>query len=79
MRQMAEALEREGRLPGAPRMKCADEFRSRAVTAPLVEEITRSLSQPLRIMEVCGTHTMSIFRHGIRSLLPDGITLLSAY
>jgi hydrogenase expression/formation protein HypD len=28
-------------------------------------------------MEVCGTHTMSIFRHGIRSLLPDTIQLLS--
>ncbi len=58
-------------------MKCADEFRSRAITAPLVEEIVRSLVRPVRIMEVCGTHTMSIFRHGIRSLLPEGITLLS--
>lgn len=58
-------------------MKCADEFRSRAVTAPLVEEIARSLVRPVRIMEVCGTHTMSIFRHGIRSLLPPEITLLS--
>ncbi|MDD2463541.1 MAG: hydrogenase formation protein HypD [Desulfobulbus sp.] len=58
-------------------MKCADEFRSKAVTSPLVEEIGRSLEKPLRIMEVCGTHTMSIFRHGIRSLLPAGITLLS--
>lgn len=58
-------------------MKCADEFRSRAITAPLVEEIARSLARPVRIMEVCGTHTMSIFRHGIRSLLPEGITLLS--
>lgn len=28
-------------------------------------------------MEVCGTHTMSIFRYGMRSLLPDNITLLS--
>jgi len=28
-------------------------------------------------MEVCGTHTVSIFRTGIRSLLPDTITLLS--
>ncbi len=28
-------------------------------------------------MEICGTHTMSIFRHGIRSVLPDNITLLS--
>ncbi|MGE4561263.1 MAG: hydrogenase formation protein HypD [Desulfobulbus sp.] len=58
-------------------MKCAEAFRSRAVTAPLVEEIGRSLTRPVRIMEVCGTHTMSIFRHGIRSLLPEGITLLS--
>ncbi|WP_319585508.1 hydrogenase formation protein HypD [uncultured Desulfobulbus sp.] len=58
-------------------MKCADEFRSRAITAPLIEEIARSLVRPVRIMEVCGTHTMSIFRHGIRSLLPEGITLLS--
>lgn len=28
-------------------------------------------------MEVCGTHTMAIFRNGIRSLLPDTISLLS--
>ena len=58
-------------------MKCTDEFRSREITAPLVEEIVNSLRRPVRIMEVCGTHTMSIFRHGIRSLLPEGITLLS--
>ncbi|SLM30174.1 protein required for maturation of hydrogenases [Desulfamplus magnetovallimortis] len=31
----------------------------------------------LRLMEVCGTHTMSIFRHGIPSVLPRGIELLS--
>ena len=58
-------------------MKCADAFRSREITAPLVEEIARSLTRPVRIMEVCGTHTMSIFRHGVRSLLPPGLTLLS--
>ncbi|PID72399.1 MAG: hydrogenase formation protein HypD [Desulfobulbus propionicus] len=58
-------------------MKCADEFRSRTVTAPLIEKLHTSISEPVRIMEVCGTHTMSIFRHGIRSLLPEGITLLS--
>ena len=28
-------------------------------------------------MEVCGTHTVSIFRSGIRSVLPGSITLLS--
>lgn len=58
-------------------MRGVDYFRSREITTPLVEEIARSLVRPVRIMEVCGTHTMSIFRHGIRSLLPDGLTLLS--
>ncbi len=58
-------------------MKVADVFRSREITAPLVEEIRATLTRPVRIMEVCGTHTMAIFRHGIRSLLPEGITLLS--
>lgn len=28
-------------------------------------------------MEVCGTHTMAIFHHGIRSILPPGIRLIS--
>jgi hydrogenase expression/formation protein HypD len=28
-------------------------------------------------MEVCGTHTVAIFRHGIRSILPEGLRLLS--
>jgi hydrogenase expression/formation protein HypD len=28
-------------------------------------------------MEVCGTHTMAISRHGLRSLLPENIELLS--
>jgi hydrogenase expression/formation protein HypD len=28
-------------------------------------------------MEVCGTHTVTIFRNGIKDLLPDHITLVS--
>lgn len=28
-------------------------------------------------MEVCGTHTMNIHRHGVRELLPDGVRLIS--
>ncbi|QQG66112.1 hydrogenase formation protein HypD [Desulfobulbus oligotrophicus] len=58
-------------------MNWIEGFRSQEVTAPLVEEINRSVRQPVRLMEVCGTHTMSIFRHGIRSLLPDEVQLLS--
>jgi len=33
--------------------------------------------RPLRIMEVCGTHTHEIFRLGIRDILPESITLIS--
>ena len=33
--------------------------------------------RPLRIMEVCGTHTHEIFRLGIRKLLPPQVDLIS--
>lgn len=33
--------------------------------------------KPLRIMEVCGTHTHEIFRLGLRQILPKNITLIS--
>jgi len=42
----------------------------------LNEACTR-LDRPITIMEVCGTHTVSIFRSGIRSLLPERVKLLS--
>lgn len=32
---------------------------------------------PVRIMEVCGTHTHEIFRQGIRQLLPPQVNLIS--
>ena len=35
------------------------------------------IGRPVRLMEVCGTHTVAIFRHGIRNILPEGISLLS--
>lgn len=31
----------------------------------------------VKIMEVCGTHTVSLFRTGIKSMLPENINLLS--
>jgi hydrogenase expression/formation protein HypD len=48
-----------------------------AIARHLVERIARAGKRPMRLMEVCGTHTVSIFRSGIRSLLPDTVTLLS--
>lgn len=43
----------------------------------LVNKLYKKIGRPLSIMEVCGTHTVAIFKHGIRSLLPDGLKLLS--
>lgn len=42
-----------------------------------IKTIVEKLNKPIRIMEVCGTHTMSIFRHGIRQLLPKNVELVS--
>ncbi len=36
-----------------------------------------NLGRQINIMEVCGTHTVSIFRNGIRSTLPKNLKLLS--
>jgi len=35
------------------------------------------LSRPVKLMEVCGTHTVSAFRCGLRSLLPENVLLIS--
>lgn len=42
-----------------------------------IEEIARSFDRSIRLMEVCGTHTHSIFHFGIRELLPANVELLS--
>ena len=48
----------------------------RALLARLTCELEQ-LGRPVRFMEVCGTHTVSIFRSGLRSLLPAGLEHLS--
>ena len=57
--------------------KIAEGFRDPVLAAKLTERIRETVSGPVRIMEVCGTHTMAIFRHGIRSLLPKEVELIS--
>ena len=39
--------------------------------------LARGIGRDLKLMEVCGTHTVEIFRHGIRDVIPKEITLLS--
>ncbi|GAB4332750.1 MAG: hydrogenase formation protein HypD [Desulfobulbaceae bacterium] len=57
--------------------RTTDPFRDPELARKLAEQIRQDARRPLRIMEVCGTHTMAIFRHGIRSLLPPEIELIS--
>ncbi|MGI6252328.1 MAG: hydrogenase formation protein HypD [Aminivibrio sp.] len=48
------------------------------ISAAAAAEVLRKISKsPLSIMEVCGTHTVSIFRSGIRSVLPPTLRLVS--
>ena len=54
-----------------------EDFRDPRLARSLVQQLKQTARSPMRIMEVCGTHTMAIFRHGIRTLLPETITLLS--
>ncbi|MBR2783639.1 MAG: hydrogenase formation protein HypD [Firmicutes bacterium] len=55
----------------------ADLYEDKAIVAALATRIADRLGKPLVIMEVCGTHTMSIARSGLRSLLPPGLELIS--
>ena len=60
-------------------MKWVDEFRDPALAEPLLARIRAASQQlgPTTLMEVCGTHTMSIARHGLRDLLPAAVRLVS--
>jgi len=43
----------------------------------VMDAACRALGRKINIMEVCGTHTVAIFRNGIRSTLPERLKLLS--
>ena len=58
-------------------LKHIDEYRDAELARHLVDKIKFTSKRPIRLMEVCGTHTVSIFRSGIRSVLPETISLLS--
>jgi hydrogenase expression/formation protein HypD len=54
-----------------------DNFKDPQLCKSLLERIHAELDGELRFMEVCGTHTVSIFRSGVRSLLSDKVVHLS--
>ncbi len=65
-------------------MKYIDEFRDPQTAQALFKEINRlcrggpfaPTEKPLKIMEICGGHTHSIFKYGIEAALPDTIELI---
>ena len=58
-------------------MKFIDEFRVAEVVHLFSEKLQKYNGSPISLMEVCGGHTMAIYRFGIPSLLPDNIRLIS--
>lgn len=58
-------------------MKFIDEFRNKEIAQGLIRRIFEVSTRPVHLMEVCGTHTVSFFRYGIREMLPKHIRLLS--
>ena len=42
-----------------------------------IKRLAERIGRPVRLMEVCGTHTMTAFRSGLRSLLPPNVELLA--
>ena len=58
-------------------MKFMDEYRDGERARRIVDEIRRLADRPIKLMEVCGTHTVSIARFGLRQILPETIELLS--
>jgi hydrogenase expression/formation protein HypD len=58
-------------------MKYLEEYRDKNLSLALIKEIRKASKKPMRIMEVCGGHTMSIRKFGIHKLLPENIELLS--
>ncbi|MCK5733562.1 MAG: hydrogenase formation protein HypD, partial [Candidatus Latescibacteria bacterium] len=59
-------------------MKYIDEFRDARVAERLAKKIrTQANGRAMRLMEVCGTHTMAVARYGLKGILPPEVRLVS--
>ena len=57
-------------------MKYVDESRDSTIASRLTAEITRTVTRPWVLMEVCGGQTHSIVRYGLDRLLPPQVELV---
>ncbi|TKJ45048.1 hydrogenase formation protein HypD [Candidatus Aerophobetes bacterium Ae_b3a] len=61
-------------------MKYLTEFRQKEPVRGLtkkIKQLAADIKKEISLMEVCGTHTMAVFRYGIKALLPKNLHLLS--
>jgi hydrogenase expression/formation protein HypD len=61
-------------------MNVVDPYRDPRAAVAVRRRIDASaarLPRTVRVMEICGTHTMAIARHGIRGILPSNVDLVS--
>ncbi len=58
-------------------MKYVDEYRDPQLAQSMAVEIAEvSAGRPLKLMEVCGGHTHTIYKHGVEDVLPRNIDLV---
>ncbi len=58
-------------------MKFIHEFRRSELARGLISQIHDRSKTPARFMEFCGGHTVTIFRYGIRQVLPQTVEMVS--
>lgn len=58
-------------------MRFVDEFRRKAEAEAILKRIRGTSRREVSVMEICGTHTHSISKYGIREGLPGNIRLVS--
>ena len=58
-------------------MRFITEYRRSDLAQGLISQIQHSAKTPSRFMEFCGGHTVTIFRYGIRQVLPNTIEMVS--
>jgi hydrogenase expression/formation protein HypD len=58
-------------------VKFVSEFRDPKAAKGLLASIHRRSKTPVRFMEFCGGHTVTICRNGVRQALPDTISMVS--
>ncbi len=62
---------------GNNRLKYVDEYRNKEIAQKILRQVKSLSKKKINLMEVCGTHTVNIFRNGIKKMLPTNINLIS--